>query len=614
MLDFLRRYVPFVQMDEAHLRLMTAQARLAYFPAGTVLVGPIDGPPQRFFVIQRGGVDMRGGAAAHPAQPDVRLQPGDCFPLGALIEQSAVVHAHVATTDTFCYEFGRPLFEKLLEASAPFGSYCTQRLAHMLQASRREMHARAAEESLEQHNMSSLLGALVRREPVTCSPDAPLREALSLMLNQRIGAIVAVDRDGHAAGIFTERDVLDRVALRGCDLDTPVAQVMTPAPHCLDESKSAFDAALLMAQRGIRHVPVTRAGRLAGLVSERDLFALQRGGLRDIHHSIAQAGTVDALATVATEVRRLTRNLLAQGMGVEQLTQLIVALNDQLVARTIALVTQTSVLDDIEYCWIALGSEGRQEQTISTDQDNAIVFAARDTVHADALRARLLPVAAQINQALARLGFPLCQGDIMAGNPQWCLSLAQWQSRFGQWLRTPTPKALLNAAIFFDFRVLHGSSELAGTLRAWLNTEARAQQGFLRMLATNAVTSAPPLNFFGNLPDGTRIDLKAQGARPFIDAARVLALAHGISATHTGQRLRAAALHYGAATEAEAMVEAFHFIQMLRLLRQFRALEDGGPPNEVEVGGLNELEQRILTEALRQAGKLQTRLRLDYAL
>lgn len=612
--DFLRRHLPFSQMDEAHLRLMATRAQLAYFPAGTSLLGPGDGPPQRFFVVQRGGVNLRDGSAARPDQSGVQLQTGDCFPLSALIEHGAVVHEHVAAGDTFCYEFERALFDTLLRESSLFAAYCTQRLAYMLQESRRQIHARAAEDALDQHSMGSLLGALVRRAPITCAPDATVRDALTLMQKHRIGAVMVIDGTGSVVGIFTERDVLDRVALGNTGLDILLGHVMTPAPLCLDENASAFDAALLMVRHGIRHVPVTRAGRLIGLVSERDLFALQRAGLRDIHRAIAGADTIDTLVAAATGVRHLTRNLLVQGMGVEQLTQLIVALNDQLVARAIALVTQAAALDDIEFCWIALGSEGRQEQTISSDQDNAIVFAAHDSAHADALRARLLPVAMQINQALSRLGFPLCQGDIMAGNPLWCLSLAEWQSRFGQWLRNPSPQALLNAAIFFDFRALHGSTGLADTLRTWLEAEACSQQGFLRMLAANAVASAPPLNFFGTLSASARIDLKAQGARPFIDAARVLALAHGIGATHTAQRLRASALHAGTAGEAEAMVEAFHFIQMLRLMRQCKALDDGGPPNQIEVASLNELDRRILNEALRQAGKLQTRLRLDYAL
>ena len=190
--------------------------------------------------------------------------------------------------------------------------------------------------------------------------------------------------------------------------------------------------------------------------------------------------------------------------------------------------------------------------------------------------------------------------------------LATWW--YGAWLRNPTPDALLNAAIFFDFRHLHGNTVLADTLRAWLCAEAPKRPAFLRMLAANALGNNPPLNIFGELKGGGKVDLKGQGARPFIDAARVLALADGIAATHTTQRLRLAATRHGGTREAEAMIEAFEFVQTLRLARQFDSLQDGGPPNQIDIGSHNELDRRILKESFRQARKLQSRIKLDYAL
>ena len=622
-LDFLRGHAPFAQMQAAHLDLLVASAQINYFPAGTRILAPEHGPPQVFYVIQRGSVRIHDAASAASAQTEpaltgLALTPGDSFPLGAMIAQSAVVYEHTAAVDTFCYEFPRAVFDTLQGVSAPFAGYCSSRLAHLLQESRRRLHAHAAEDAHQHQNMTTLLGALMRKPPLTCAPGVTLRAALALMREHRTGSIVVTTGSGSAAGIFTERDLLNRVVLgdaaHGVQLDIPVQQVMTPDPYCLDENASAFDAALLMTRHGVRHVPVTRGEKVIGVVSERDLFSLQRAGLRDIHQAIRHAADATALANAAADVRVLARNLLAQGMGVNQLTQLIVALNDQLVQRAVTLTAAAHGIDDIDYCWIALGSEGRMEQTISTDQDNGLIFTATGTQEANALRARLLPVAAQINALLARLGFPLCRGGIMAGNPQWCLSLAEWQARFSDWLRTPSPEALLHAAIFFDFRALHGNLALTGTLRSWLQTHAPAHPAFLHLLAANALQTTAPLGFFGDLASTGKIDLKTAGARPFIDAARVLALAHGVHATHTAQRLRLVADVTGTASEAEAVVEAFEFIQMQRLTCQINASGDGVPPNEVDLASLNELDRRILREAFRQSRKLQTRLRLDYAL
>ena len=613
--DFLRQHAPFAQMQARHLTWLAERATVNYFADGTRMLGAADGAPGVYYVIQRGAVSSAPAGAMQPdAALTAALHAGESFPLGALVEGRPVVNDYVAQGDTFCYEFDKTVFDKLMAESAPFASFCTRRIAHLLQESRRQARTLANEEAHARQSMTSLLSTLLRRAPVTCQAQAPLREALTVMRDLRIGSIVAVDEAARPVGILTERDLLDRIVLAGHSLDQPLASVMTPDPHSIDEKASAFDAALLMARHTIRHLPVTRGGMLVGVVSERDLFSLQRIGMREVGRAINQAEGAEALAAAAANVRALAQNLLSQGMAAEQLTQLIVALNDRLVERAIGICAQATGIATTEVCWIALGSEGRMEQTISTDQDNGLIFTPSPGTSAEASRDRLLAFARQVNDLLARLGFPLCQGGIMAGNPKWCLSAAEWQERFSDWLRNPTPDALLNAAIFFDFRPLHGNTVLADTLRAWLCAEAPKRPAFLRMLAANALGNNPPLNLFGELKGSGKVDLKSQGARPFIDAARVLALADGIAATHTTQRLRLAAARHGDAREAEAMIEAFEFVQTLRLARQFESLIDGGPPNQIEIASLNELDRRILKESFRQARKLQSRIKLDYAL
>ena len=613
--DFLRLHAPFAQMEARHLAWLAEHATLNYFAHGTRLVGAADGAPNVYYVVQRGAVSSAPAGATQPdAALTATLHAGESFPLGALVEGRPVVNDYLAQGDTFCYEFDKTVFEKLMAESAPFAGFCTRRIAHLLQESRRQARALASEEAHSRHGMTSLLSALLGRVPVTCKAQAPLREALTVMRDRRIGSIVAIDDAARPVGILTERDVLDRIVLAGLSLDQPLASVMTADPHSIDENASAFDAALLMARHTIRHLPVTRGGMLVGVVSERDLFSLQRTGMREVGRAINQAAGAEALAAAAADVRTLARHLLAQGMAVEQLTQLIVALNDRLVKRAIEMSAQAAGIGATEYCWIALGSEGRMEQTISTDQDNGLIFTPGAGTTAEAGRSRLLGFAVQVNELLARLGFPLCKGGIMAGNPKWCLSAAEWHERFSDWLRNPTPDALLNAAIFFDFRALHGNTDLAVALRNWLCADAAQRPAFMRMLAANALKNNPPLNIFGELAATGRVDLKGQGARPFIDAARVLALVDGIAATHTTQRLRLAAVRHGSERETEAMIEAFQFIQTLRLARQFASLEDGGLPNQIEIASLNELDRRILKESFRQARKLQSRLKLDYAL
>ena len=228
------------------------------------------------------------------------------------------------------------------------------------------------------------------------------------------------------------------------------------------------------------------------------------------------------------------------------------------------------------------------EQTLVTDQDNALIMEGE--------KEAFLAFADQVNRDLDACGFPLCKGDIMARNPRWCLTLQEWRAVFDGWIRNNDPQALLHASIFFDFRPLAGEARLAGELRSAVLEQTRGNRAFCRAMAQAALQTRPPLGLLADF-SADELDLKALGARPFVDAARVLALAAGSPETGTAARLRAAG-------EKNA-IEAFHFVQTLRL-RHAR--------NLIRRGELNDIDRRVLKEAFRQASMLQQRVRLDFGL
>jgi CBS domain-containing protein len=469
----------------------------------------------------------------------------------------------------------------------------------------------------EQQVLARPLRALVKRPPVVCASGTPLREALRLMHAEAVGSIVVVDRAGSPVGIFTTTDLLSAAAQdrdRGAVDDCMSAQPFSLPPHAM-----AYEAALAMVSMGVRHVLVMEDGRLAGVISERDLFSLQRLGLAEITTSIRLAGRIEVLADIAVEIRRLARLLVEEGVAAEQLTLFVSVLNDRLCERVLEIERKHHRWEGISWCWLAFGSEGRFEQTFSTDQDNGVVFTAHDGTAAGKVRERLLPFARGVNEALDACGFPLCKGLVMGSNPDMCLSLDEWKARIRGWVVTPEPNDLLNASIFFDLRPLHGDATLAAALWETIHPLARAHPAFLRLMAENALESRPPLGLWRDFAavrdDGQArgLDLKLNGARPFIDAARIYALGHGIAATNTAQRLRAARARLGMAEpECEALVAAFFTVQAHRLKRQavLKPGDDGA--NLVDPEALNPFERRVLKESFLQARSLQSRLALDY--
>lgn len=479
----------------------------------------------------------------------------------------------------------------------------------------------------ERQAFAQPLRALVKRPPVVCEARRSVAEVAGLMQSEDVGSVVLVDAKSQPCGILTTQDLVPIVA--GGGGERPAAELMSRELVTLSPHAFAYEAAVAMNDHRIRHVLLIEHGRLIGVVSERDLFALQRLGLGELTMEIRLADDIEALAGLAVDIRRLCALLVAQGTAPEPLTLFISLLNDRLTQRVIEVVRKRHELDRIRWTWVAFGSEGRFEQTFSTDQDNGLIFVAPESTSVEQTRARLLPFAREINEALDACGFPLCEGNIMASNPALCLTLDEWTAKMAGWLAASGPQAVLDAAICFDLRSIFGDATLVTALRDWIADQVRGHAAFLRLLAQAATQARPPLGRFGSFtvkdaPGAPHtINLKANGARIFVDAARVLALARGLRETNTAERLRAVR-DAGAlqASECGALVDAFYFIQDLRLQGQARepeartgargASEDLA--NRLDPDRLNGFEQSALKEAFRLVRQLQSRLELDFHL
>ena len=621
----LKPHPPFAAMHERDFDRLVRASRLAYFAPGETILGPAADRPSHCYVIRQGAV--RGERPDHTGSAHAlwELAAGEMFPLAALVARRGVTSVYRATRDTFCLVFPVAVFDALLEASPVFQDFCTRRLAHLLDLSRAELQAKYLAATTEQRGFATPLSRLLRRAPLTCGPDTALADALATMERERIGSLPIVDGDKKPLGIFTRQDVIGRVVLPQRPLTTPIRDVMSAPAITLPVDATAGDAALVMARSGVRHVVVRDGGgRVEGVVSERDLFALQRLSVRELASEIRRAEDVTALVQCAADIRSLSYSLIVQGAAASHLTRMISSLNDQIAVRLLDLFASRFDLAGLALCWLGMGSEGRSEQTIATDQDNGLIFVQADLgISPSAVRERLLPFARAVNEAMDRCGYPLCKGGVMAMNPQWCASLDEWKAAFANWIDRGDPDSLLAANVFFDFRALWGAPGLADALRNDVAARAQANSRFLKQMSDNALRNRPPLNWWGELQtaeDGSGvegIDLKMSGSVPFVDAARIFALAGGITATNTIERLEQAVTKRGfPAAEARAFSDAFEFVQLLRLRAQHRRAANGSGaesnPNWVPFAELSELDRRILTEAMRQIRRMQQRLELDY--
>ena len=622
-MQFLQRFPPFNQMENAHLAYLVEQCQLRFYASGESIIKPADGPVEHFYIVKQGRVVGERNHAATGTETTFEITGGECFPLAALLGERATRTEHLAAEDTFCLQLNKAAFIRLFALSDVFRDFALRGVSSLLDQVNQQVQRRAVETLGNQYSLNTRLGELAMRHPVTCDPDTAVREAVRLMHEQQVGSIVIVDAHRAPIGIFTLRDLRQVVADASADFAAPIAAHMTAAPFYLSPQASAFDAAIAMTERHIAHVCLVEDQRLCGVVSERDLFSLQRVDLVHLARTIRHAPRVENLVSLRGEIGQLVERMLAHGASSTQITHIITLLNDHTVCRVIELAMQDKGDPGVPFSWLCFGSEGRREQTLHTDQDNGILFEARDAAHAAEIRGRLLPLAQHINQGLAQCGFTLCKGNIMAGNPELCLSRAEWARRFAAFIREATPENLLASSIYFDLRVVWGDEQACDQLRQGILDQVADNRLFQRMMAANALRQRPPVGRFrefvltrsGNDKAAT-LDLKVQGLTPFVDGARLLALANGIHANNTLERLRQLVIKEVIDTlDGGAYEEAYHFIQQARLqLHQQQAAQDLPLSNRLDPDSLNHLDRRILRESFRQAQRLQGSLALRYQL
>lgn len=445
--------------------------------------------------------------------------------------------------------------------------------------------------------LTTPIGALVARPPLVVGGEASVVEAARAMREAGASAALVDDRP---PGIVTDRDLRNRVLAEGLSADTPVRAAMSRPLFSLTAETPLFEALRFMLEREIHHLPVTRGGEVVAVLGDTDLLRHQARSPLALLTRIEHVQHESELSAYAEDVTAVAETLFAGGLGVAQIAGAVASLGDVLTRRLLTIAERDLGPAPCPYAWMALGSEGRREQVLPTDQDNALAY-GEDTGEA---RAYFAALGARVVEGLIHAGFPPCPGGYMATT--WCRPLADWHALFSGWVEVPEPQALLEAQVFFDFRPVHGELSLEPLEHVLL--AAGRRELFLAQLARAALRGRPPLRFRGRIrAEHGAVDLKAGGIAATVMLARTYALAAGSVARPTLERLRAAA-EAGTLSRSgvEILGESFRFLARLRLQEQLRAVRAGETPsNRVRVDALSDLERRRLGEAYEAVRQLQ---------
>jgi CBS domain-containing protein len=575
---YLRATPPFDALPQALFDEAARSLEVVFYPAGTRLVRAGGPPLEHLYVIRKGAVRLE-----RDGQELQELEYGETFGYTSLITGEATFDVAVEE-DLVAYRLPAAAFRQLL-ASAQFAGHFAVGLGNRLKSSL--LHSPVA---TFQSDLSLEVRQLVRRPPVWVEASATVGDAAAVMRAQRISSVL-VRTD--PPGIVTDRDFRNRILAERRGPSTPVMSVLSRPLHTVPANTPLYDAWRTLLDAGVHHLPVMRDGDIMGVLTSTDLLRVSAAGPIGVLRRVERL-TRGEIGGYAGWIAEMTAAMLAGGLDVSVIAGFVARLNDTLLRRIVTWTEEELGPAPAPFAWIVFGSEGRMEQTLLTDQDNALVFADEGTSH----RAWFQLLAEKVNADLESAGFPACAGGYMAR--RWNGPLQEWVARFHGWIDSPSPQALLEASIFFDFRRVGGHLDL-GALEH-LVASAVEKPVFLRFLAKTAMAFRPPPSILLRLRGSSSVvDLKAHGISPVVFLSRCYGLEAGAAARNTLDRLESAVRAGHLVEETRALVaDAYRFLLGLRLRLQLRAVSHGDTPsNKVALSDLSALERTRLKEAFR---------------
>ncbi len=451
-------------------------------------------------------------------------------------------------------------------------------------------------------DLSTLLVTdLMAADPATCSPETPILEVARTMRDRHISCLGVVE-DNKLVGIVTVRDLANRAVAEALDVGRPVRDVMTPRPEALPPTALGSDVLHVMLERRVGHLPIAEDGRLLGIITQTDLTRFQAVSSAQLIRDVAVAESVAEMSAAAGRIPQLLVQLVAAGNRHEVVTRLITDVADAVTRRLLKLAEAELGPPPVPYLWLACGSQGRQEQTGVSDQDNCLILDDAVTEADDAYFADLAKI---VSDGLAECGYVYCPGDMMATNPRWRQPAKVWRKYFKGWIATPSPEAQMLASVMFDLRPIGGENALFGNLQAETLEQASKNTIFVAHMIANSLKHTPPLGLlrgFATIRSGEhkdRLDLKMNGVVPVVDLGRVYALQGRIRAVNTRARLKAAE-DQGVVSSSggHSLIDAYDLIAEMRLEHQAKRVKEGAKPdNFMAPADLSDFERSHLRDA-----------------
>ncbi len=542
--------------------------------------------------------------------------------LSLLFNDGVSIRTVKSVEETIFYRLPKDYFFELCSRYKDFKSYFTESFGQkMLEKPYVNYIAQCArcEETSPPGILNQTLANILSKEIISCPSDLSIQEAARLMDKQQRSALV-VKENGHNFGLVTDHDLRSKVVAQNLPIDRPIKEIASQPLIKIPSDTQVFEAILDMMQHNVKHLGVTRDDRLIGIATEKDLLMAQGYSPVFLRHEIQRSSSVEEISKRHQQLPDLIKSLVQGGAKAEHLNRIITSISDAILEKLVDFALDDLGPPPARFSFIIMGSEGRKEQTLKTDQDNAIIFEDISGNQKDFVQNYFLKLGEKICTWLDKAGYTFCKNNLMAQNPKWCQPLQTWKNYFWEWIHKSEPEAILNSSIFFDFRLGYGDSSLAEELKRYLVQSLEGWSGFLRYLAEDVLSFKPPLDFFGNLAVESKgehknaLNLKGP-MRLIVDFARIYSLKYGIYPTNTLERLKKLdQLQVIDNQDYEELLHAYCFLMEMRLHHQVTNISDQNilPDNYIIPKELTQFERQSLKEAFKRIRIAQGKLRVDF--
>ncbi len=538
--DFLKDYPPFYVLPKEELYTVSKNVKVVYLQKDQHVFKTDEKIHDHFYVVKDGAVGIF-------REQDHTLvdecDEGDIFGLRALIRKGNYILSAKAIEESILYSISSELLEKVINTNAKANKY----LLESFVANIRNPYSTKNKDSLftqveglqkKESHLTEVQSVQYSKNPITCSSNTTIQEAAQIMSSNRIGSIVITKKE-KPLGIITDKDLRNKIATGQFSIQEAVKRLMSSPVITYPKNITIAEAQIAMLQHSISHLCITTDGtlnsKLVGILSEHDIVVIHGNNPSVLIKEVKRSKTDKDLKYIRKKTQQLLEGYIAQNVPIFFISKIISAINEAITKKTISIaIEEMDTPPPTEFSWLAIGSQGRKEQLLLTDQDNALVFDNLSKEKYAQTKNYFLSLADKVTKKLNTIGFEFCPANMMASNPRWCLSLDEWKQQFNNWITKPDEDKIMLCTIFFDYNLMYGNKDIVNEMSESIFESIGSYTIFLNFLGLNALKNPPPLSFFrqflvehsGEHKD--QFDIKARALMPLVDAARLLILSHAI--------------------------------------------------------------------------------------